>query len=208
MASESADAGDRRMTLSRDALTAWASITAPLWTVTPARSQISQVSGSICTTPVASQGSGLRSEADRRNGFSDNPDWLATHPLSTGSNGVLSQITPAFRVGRSTSVSATADACSTAAAGAVGCSDAPAAGECCCETVVAAGAGCDSVAEVCAVFPVVAAGAPQATANVSQSPSTIREIVLICCINIFCVMSLQLGFDGREFALPALVTCG
>ena len=78
--------------------------------------------------------------ADSRNRFSDIPDWLAIQPLSTGSRGLSSQITPTFRMGRSPS-----------SIGAAGCSDVPVALEDCCGTVVAAGSaggvGADVVVE-------------------------------------------------------------
>ena len=70
----SADASDNRMVRSNDAFTASASIAAPLWNLTPARSLISQVNGSTWVASVASHGSGLKLAGDRRKRFSDIPD--------------------------------------------------------------------------------------------------------------------------------------
>ena len=131
---------------------------------------------------------GLRVVADSRNKFSDIPDWLATQPLFTGSRGLSSQMTPAVRVGSSSS--------STAAAGAVGCSGASVAWADCCGTVVAVGGAGASVAAGGGVFSGVAAGDPQAIARASNRANAPGIIYLILCVIILGKTILRMGFDG------------
>ena len=71
--------GRRFKAKSSDPLTLAASITAPLWNLTPSRKVISQVRGSIWVAPVASQGSGFKSSPNR-NRVSDSPVGTANQP--------------------------------------------------------------------------------------------------------------------------------
>ena len=169
MPSVSADASDIRIVLSSDAFTASASMAEPLWNTTSERSLICHVSGSTLVASVASHASGWSVSGERRKRFSDIADWLATHPPCTGSKGLSSQITPAFRVGRSSAATATGSGSGVAVGATV------AAGAGCCCTAVAAGASAGG-----AVSGLVVSAAPQATANARTNTNAngIRCLIL------------------------------